>query len=92
MTDPGYGRSSTGSPGKTEREQAVPDVSRVTAPTRLRRLRRTANLRALVRESQLSTDDLVLPLFEIGRVSVKYQSRPEILPQLPARKRSRSHI
>jgi porphobilinogen synthase len=63
MTDPGYGRSSTGSPGKTEREQAVPDVSRVTAPTRLRRLRRTANLRALVRESQLSTDDLVLPLF-----------------------------
>jgi porphobilinogen synthase len=30
---------------------------------RLRRLRRTAGLRALVRESHLSVDDLVLPLF-----------------------------
>ncbi|MGE0159592.1 MAG: porphobilinogen synthase [Gemmatimonadales bacterium] len=31
--------------------------------TRLRRLRRTAGLRALVRESRLATDDLVMPLF-----------------------------
>ncbi len=31
--------------------------------TRLRRLRRTPALRALVRETRLSTDDLVLPLF-----------------------------
>lgn len=31
--------------------------------TRLRRLRRTAGLRALVRESRISPDDLVLPLF-----------------------------
>jgi porphobilinogen synthase len=32
-------------------------------PTRLRRLRRTSGLRALVRESRLSVDDLILPLF-----------------------------
>src|SRR5215510_14905120 len=31
--------------------------------TRLRRLRRTASLRALVRETTLSVDDLVAPLF-----------------------------
>jgi porphobilinogen synthase len=31
--------------------------------TRLRRLRRTAGLRALVREAHLSIDDLILPLF-----------------------------
>jgi porphobilinogen synthase len=32
-------------------------------PTRLRRLRRTPGLRALVRETRLSVDDLILPLF-----------------------------
>ena len=31
--------------------------------TRLRRLRRTETLRALVRESQLTLDDIVMPLF-----------------------------
>jgi len=39
------------------------DDVRFTPATRLRRLRRTAGLRALVRESRLSVDDLVLPLF-----------------------------
>jgi porphobilinogen synthase len=33
------------------------------SPIRLRRLRRTAGLRALVREARLHVDDLVLPLF-----------------------------
>jgi len=37
--------------------------SHVAPVSRLRRLRRTAGLRALVRESRLSVDDLVLPLF-----------------------------
>jgi porphobilinogen synthase len=37
--------------------------ARPASPTRLRRLRRTAGLRALVRESRLSAEDLVLPLF-----------------------------
>jgi porphobilinogen synthase len=32
-------------------------------PHRFRRLRRSASLRALVRETRLSTDDLILPLF-----------------------------
>jgi delta-aminolevulinic acid dehydratase/porphobilinogen synthase len=31
--------------------------------TRLRRLRRTPGLRALVREARLDVDDLILPLF-----------------------------
>ncbi len=39
------------------------DQGRIVPPTRLRRLRRTAGLRHLVRESRLTTDDLVLPLF-----------------------------
>ncbi len=41
----------------------VRDEAGVMSPTRLRRLRRTAGLRALVREARLSADDLVLPLF-----------------------------
>lgn len=48
--------------------------------TRLRRLRRTENLRAMVRETQLSADDLIMPLFvEEGlaeRAPVK--SMPEV--------------
>ncbi len=48
-----------------ERLEAAPSDVRSTPPTRLRRLRRTAGLRALVRESRLATDDLVLPLFVI---------------------------
>ena len=38
--------------------------------TRLRRLRRTDTLRALVRETRLSLDDVVMPLFACpGRAS-----------------------
>src|SRR5262245_52912335 len=44
--------------GATAREPLT-----VPSATRLRRLRRTAGMRALVRESSLSTDDLILPLF-----------------------------
>ncbi len=44
--------------------------------TRLRRLRRTAQLRGLVRETSLSVDDLVMPLF------VAPQALPN--PELPA--------
>jgi len=40
-----------------------PDMARSTSVTRLRRLRRTGGLRALVREARLDVDDLVLPLF-----------------------------
>ena len=46
---------------------AAPPTDRPTdnevGATRLRRLRRTAGLRALVREAHLSLDDLILPLF-----------------------------
>lgn len=41
----------------------VGDGERTVPERRFRRLRRTASLRALVRESRLSTDDFVLPLF-----------------------------
>jgi porphobilinogen synthase len=44
-------------------EAAATSDARSTPSVRLRRLRRTAGLRALVRESRLETDDLVLPLF-----------------------------
>ena len=45
---------------------------------RPRRLRRTENIRRLVRETQLSTDDLIYPLFVAGEEQVK---RPlEALP------------
>ncbi len=36
---------------------------RPNAPVRMRRLRRTENLRALVRETSLSVDDLIYPMF-----------------------------
>ena len=53
----GYGRAGAkGAPRTT-------DDSVSASPTRLSRLRRTAGMRALVRESRVSTDDLVLPLF-----------------------------
>jgi porphobilinogen synthase len=73
MMDPGFGRSSTGSSEVSERVQARPATARPAAPTRLRRLRRTANLRALVRESQLAVDDLVLPLFVTDGTSRRHE-------------------
>ena len=47
---------------------------------RLRRLRRTPGLRALVRETRLSTDDLIPPLFvsEGSGVSVAVESMPGV--------------
>ena len=61
----------------------VPEVgaaARDAAPraTRLRRLRRTAGLRALVREASLDVDDLVLPLFVTDGEGVK-----EEVPSMP---------
>ena len=44
-------------------EVRASDDQRAVPERRFRRLRRTASLRALVRESRLSPDDLVLPLF-----------------------------
>ena len=41
----------------------MPGLARLPAFTRHRRLRRTASLRALVRESRLHADDLILPVF-----------------------------
>ena len=46
--------------------------------TRLRRLRRTAGLRALVREAHLSVDDLILPLFVTDGEGVR-----EEVPSMP---------
>ncbi len=45
---------------------------------RFRRLRRTAGLRALVRETRLSTDDLILPLFVTEGEGVR-----EEIPSMP---------
>ena len=47
---------------------------------RLRRLRRTPALRALVREHRLSVDDLILPLFvsDPGEESVEIESMPGV--------------
>jgi len=49
--------------------------------TRLRRLRRSASLRRMVRETRLSRDDLVLPLFVVeGRgVREAISSMPGVL-------------
>lgn len=52
----------TWSPSSAAAEPASREARRPTG-TRLRRLRRTAGLRALVRETELSADDLILPLF-----------------------------
>src|SRR5688500_11901401 len=68
VTDRSYGRRGTG----------IETILRQSAPTRLRRLRRTAGLRALVRESSLSADDLVLPLFVTGG-----SRRREEIPSMP---------
>jgi porphobilinogen synthase len=55
--------------------------------TRLRRLRRTAGLRSLVRETRLSLDEFVLPLF-IGPESLRNEELPGMsrlsLDDLPA--------
>ncbi len=45
---------------------------------RLRRLRRTPALRALVRETQLSVDDLIYPLFVVEGENIK-----EEVPSMP---------
>jgi porphobilinogen synthase len=47
---------------------------------RLRRIRRTAGVRALVREARLSADDLILPLFvtDGSGVSVEVESMPGV--------------
>ncbi len=56
MDDTSYARGWPVSAGEREAPGAP-------SATRLRRLRRTAGLRALVREARLDVDDLVLPLF-----------------------------
>jgi len=53
-----------------------PDVE--VGATRLRRLRRTAGLRALVREARLAVEDLILPLFVTDGESVS-----EEVPSMP---------
>lgn len=53
-------RSGRGGWSVSERERALEGE---VGATRLRRLRRTAGLRSLVRETRLGIDDLVLPLF-----------------------------
>jgi porphobilinogen synthase len=57
-----------------------PEARRGPGVTRLRRLRRTAGLRALVREARLSVDDLILPLFVTDgeRVSEEVPSMPGV--------------
>jgi porphobilinogen synthase len=47
------------------------DAPPARAGTRFRRLRRTAGLRALVREAHVSVDDLVLPLFVRDGIGVR---------------------
>src|SRR5690606_14982331 len=52
---------------RSERKEASPNATTRMMPafpnTRPRRLRRTSSLRALVRETRLSAEQLVLPLF-----------------------------
>src|SRR5450756_2513478 len=43
--------------------EAAPDSERLDLPTRLRRNRRSDWARRMVRENQLTTDDLIWPLF-----------------------------
>ena len=63
MTEPIQGRRPSVAPPPSAMRAQAPEGSAASPPLRLRRLRRTAGLRALVRESRLTTDDLVLPLF-----------------------------
>ena len=74
MSDDAYGGSST-----LVREEASHEG--LAAPvTRLRRLRRTPGLRALVRETRLDVGDLILPLFVTDgeEVSEEIESMPGI--------------
>ena len=50
-------------PGKLKLSDIVPGVQTMNLIERPRRLRRTATIRALVRETRLSPDDFVYPLF-----------------------------
>jgi porphobilinogen synthase len=72
----------TGSPGRHDLSVSAREMGPAQrAPeARLRRLRRTAGLRALVRETSLSADDLILPLFVCDgtRVRVEIASMPGV--------------
>jgi hypothetical protein len=61
---PGYGLSARGGSGKEgqAKENAMPTVAPFPM-TRLRRNRRSAALRGLVRENSLSVTDLIWPVF-----------------------------
>jgi len=57
---------------------AEPRTGPVPGSTRLRRLRRTSGLRALVREARLGVDDMILPLFVTDGEGVR-----EEVPSMP---------
>jgi porphobilinogen synthase len=70
----------SGSPVKGDEVVASESITAWQPFRRLRRLRRTPGLRALVRETHLSTDDLILPLFVVGgtAVSDEVESMPGV--------------
>ena len=76
MTDPMSDRAWSSSPATTGR--ASGEGAHLPRGTRLRRLRRTEGLRALVRETELSAGDLILPLFVRDGTRVR-----EEVPSMP---------
>lgn len=60
---------SENSPVRIVARQNAPQMARADLPLRMRRLRTSENMRALVRENTLSAADLVLPLFVEENVS-----------------------
>ena len=75
MSDATRGGDWTPASGAAAREREAVSVP---GGTRLRRLRRTPGLRALVRETGLSADDLILPLFVRDGTGVR-----EEVPSMP---------
>jgi porphobilinogen synthase len=64
---------------KEAQQAAVPRISQVSFPaTRMRRLRRTKTLRDLVRETELSPQHLIQPLFVVAGEGVREQ-----VPSMP---------
>src|SRR5712692_8452139 len=61
----------TSLPLRTQTEMTVPAAGFPTQ--RLRRLRRTENLRRMVRETTLSTDDFIYPLFVVHGTNIQQE-------------------
>ena len=75
---PGQARGTDGSAGAGARDIATSDTAEGGLLFRPRRLRRSPALRALVRETHLTTDDLILPVFVTHEADAAHE-----IPSMP---------